>query len=157
MNTQTKKKNLKKKLEKTPDSPGVYIFKDTSGNIIYVGKAVSLKSRVSSYFSQAVDDRTVFLRPEIADFEVIPVSSEGEALVLESLLIKKHQPPFNVNLKDGKTYPYVKISGDPFPYVSVVREIKSKDADYYGPFTDVNHLEKFSVLSAGFFRSEPAA
>ena len=151
MNPQTKKKNLKKKLEKTPDSPVFYVFKDSSGDVIYVGKAVSLKSRVSSYFSQVSDDRTAFLRPEIADFEVIPVSSEGEALVLESLLIKKHQPQFNVNLKDGKTYPYVKISGDPFPYVSVVREVKSKDADYYGPFTDVKSLKQVLRFIRRFF------
>ncbi len=135
------KNSLTEKIQKIPDSPGVYVFKDRKKNVIYVGKAKHLRSRVRSYFSVPLDYRKMSLADEIADIEVIPVVSEGEALLLECSLIKKYQPKYNVDLKDGKTYPYIKITSENFPSVLVVREPKSAVDEYFGPFTDVKALK----------------
>ncbi len=137
------KENLKKKLDSLLDVPGVYLMKNNKGQVIYVGKAFCLKKRVGSYFHNSrIDAKTSALEDKIEDFEVIPVASEAEALILENNLIKKYQPKYNVNLKDGKSYPFVKISSEDFPSINVVREAKDDTSVYYGPFTDAGLIRE---------------
>lgn len=133
---------LKEKIRKIPDAPGVYLFKNKNGRVIYVGKSSKLKSRINSYFVIPSEIKKANLFNEIADIEVIPVASEGEALLLEASLIKKHQPQYNVELKDGKTYPWLKITNEMFPSVLMIREKKKNDGEYFGPFTDVKGLKQ---------------
>ena len=116
---------LQQKLDTLPAKPGCYLFKDATGKIIYVGKAINLRSRVRSYFHESVDSpKTVQLVQHITDLETIIVGSELEALILEMNLIKKHRPKFNVRLKDDKRYPYIKVHwGEPFPTVTVTRQM----------------------------------
>ena len=126
-------------LNNLPSKPGVYLHKDKDGRIIYVGKAVNLRSRVRSYFLKNVDSiKTLQLRRHIADVEVITTDSELEALLLEMNLIKKHQPRYNVRLKDDKRYPYIKVHwADPFPKVTVTRRMEKDGSRYFGPYTSV--------------------
>ena len=138
------KEQLRKKLSNLQDIPGVYLMKDAGGKVIYAGKAASLKKRVSSYFqrNKTADSKTFALSEKIEDFEVIPVASEAEALILENRLIKKYQPKYNVDLKDGKSYPFVKLTSEDFPSIQVVRETKDDRSVYYGPFTDAGLLRE---------------
>jgi excinuclease ABC subunit C len=120
-----------------PEKPGVYLFKDTGGDVLYVGKARSLRSRVRSYFleSRWVDAKTGSLAREIADLETIVVDNEREALALENNLIKQYKPKFNVMLRDDKTYPYIKlIMGEKYPRVYFTRKVKKDGALYFGPY-----------------------
>ncbi len=121
-----------------PAKPGCYLMKNTEGTIIYVGKAISLKNRVRSYFHADAghDAKTRRLVREIANIEWILVGSELEALILEMNLIKKHRPKYNVRLKDDKRYPYIKIHwADPFPKVTVTRQMVEDGSRYFGPYT----------------------
>lgn len=132
---------LKDKISALPTTSGVYLMKDAGGHIIYVGKAVNLRSRVRSYFrGRALDPKTSVLVGNIADLEFLPTHSEAEALILEAALIKEHLPRYNVDLKDGKTYPYIQITNDVFPRVAVVRlnkfDQKVKGCRYFGPYVD---------------------
>lgn len=124
-------------LKNLPTKPGVYLHKDESGNVLYVGKANNLRNRVRSYFHTTVDSiKTQRLRRQIADIEVITTESELEALLLEMTLIKQHRPQFNVRLKDDKRYPYIKVHwADPFPKVTVTRRMVRDGSRYFGPFT----------------------
>ncbi len=127
-------------LEGIPAKPGCYLMKDKAGRVIYVGKAVNLRSRVRSYFhaSAAHEKRTKHLVARIADIEWIVVDSELEALILEMNLIKRHKPKYNVRLKDDKRYPYVRVHwGDPFPKVTMTRRVVNDGSRYYGPYTSV--------------------
>jgi excinuclease ABC subunit C len=127
-------------LEGIPAKPGCYLMKDKAGRVIYVGKAINLRSRVRSYFhAAATHDRKIKeLVARIADIEWIVVDSELEALILEMNLIKKHKPKYNVRLKDDKRYPYVRVHwGDPFPKVTMTRRIVNDGSRYYGPYTSV--------------------
>lgn len=135
---------LLKKLKNLPTSPGVYIHKNADGKIIYIGKAKNLKNRVRSYFQagRGHDRKTRRLVQRIADFEFIVVDSEAEALVLESNLIKKHTPRYNVLLKDDKQYPHLKITNEPFPKVVITRKILRDGAKYYGPFLPASLARK---------------
>jgi excinuclease ABC subunit C len=120
-----------------PESPGVYLFKDASGNVLYVGKAASLRSRVRSYFLESswVDAKTGSLAREIADLETILVGNEREALALEHNLIKQYRPKFNVMLRDDKTYPYIKFTAaEKYPRVYFTRRIKKDGSLYFGPY-----------------------
>jgi len=127
---------IKDKLKQLPTDAGIYIHKNAAGKIIYVGKAKNLRNRVRSYFqsSRNHDPKTRQLVKVIADFEFIVVDNEVEALVLESNLIKKHKPRFNVFLKDDKSYPHLKLTNEPFPKVVVTRKIVRDGSNYYGPF-----------------------
>ncbi len=127
---------MRDKLKQLPTSAGIYIHKNEAGKIIYVGKAKNLRNRVRSYFhsSRNHDPKTRQLVKVIADFEFIVVDNEVEALVLESNLIKKHKPRFNVFLKDDKSYPHLKLTNEPFPKVVVTRKIVRDGSSYYGPF-----------------------
>jgi excinuclease ABC subunit C len=131
--------SLQKKLDTLPIKPGCYLFRDTAGKVIYVGKAISLRSRVRSYFHDSVDSaKTQQLVQAIADLETIIVGSELEALILEMNLIKKHRPKYNVRLKDDKRYPYIKVHyADPFPKVTVTRRMDDDGSRYFGPYTSV--------------------
>lgn len=126
-------------LKNLPTKTGVYLHKNDQGQVIYVGKAVNLRSRVRSYFhnsTQNSSEKNRRLAQEIADIEFIVTSSELEALLLENTLIKKFQPRYNVLLKDDKRYPYIKIHWqDPFPRVTTTRRLQNDGARYYGPYT----------------------
>jgi excinuclease ABC subunit C len=125
-------------LNTLPSKPGCYLMKNAAGAIIYVGKAVSLKNRVRSYFhaENSRDGKTRRLVREIADIEWIVVGSELEALILEMNLIKKHRPKYNVRLKDDKRYPYIKIHwNEPYPKVTVTRQMTDDGSRYFGPYT----------------------
>ncbi|MBE7517158.1 MAG: excinuclease ABC subunit UvrC [Chloracidobacterium sp.] len=127
---------LKEKLKTLPTRAGIYIHKNAASKIIYVGKAKNLRNRVRSYFqsSRNHDPKTRQLVKNIADFEFIVVDNEVEALVLESNLIKKHKPRFNVFLKDDKSYPHLKLTNEPYPKVVITRKIVRDGSHYYGPF-----------------------
>ncbi|MCL4870481.1 MAG: excinuclease ABC subunit UvrC [Anaerolineae bacterium] len=128
---------IKEILDNLPARPGVYLHKDKDGKIIYIGKAVNLRGRVRSYFQANVDSyKTHKLRQQISDIEIIITDSELEALLLEMNLIKKHQPRYNIRLKDDKRYPYIKIHwADPFPKVTVTRRMEKDGSRYFGPYT----------------------
>lgn len=128
-------------LKKLPASPGVYLMKDRDNNIIYVGKAVSLKNRVRQYFqsSRNHSKKVVSMVKNIDSFEYIITDSEVEALILECNLIKKYKPKYNILLKDDKTYPYIKVTvNEEFPRVLKVRKILKDKAKYFGPYTNVS-------------------
>jgi excinuclease ABC subunit C len=127
-------------LDTLPEKPGCYLMKDEDGRIIYVGKAVNLRNRVRSYFHSTAqeDPKTRKLVHNIRDIEWIVVASELEALILEMNLIKRHKPRYNVRLKDDKRYPYIKVHWqNPFPKVTVTRQMKQDGARYFGPYTSV--------------------
>jgi len=132
--------HLKGVLDTLPVKPGCYIMKNASGDVIYVGKAINLRSRVRSYFQEHadLDRKTGKLVAQVADLEWIVVGSELEALILEMNLIKKHRPRFNVRLKDDKRYPYIKVHlASPFPKVTVTRQMIRDGSRYFGPYTSV--------------------
>jgi excinuclease ABC subunit C len=127
----------REKAASLPERPGVYLFKDAAGTVLYVGKATSLRDRVRSYFLQSrwIDAKTGSLVREIADLETIVVDNPREALALENLLIKRHLPKFNVLLRDDKTYPYIKFTAsEKFPRVYFTRKVKKDGSLYFGPY-----------------------
>ncbi len=131
--------NLTLKIKELPLTSGVYLMKNARGKVIYVGKAVSLRKRVQSYFrksrSPGYTSKTDFLVRDIRDIDIIETHSEAEALILEASLIKKYQPKYNINLRDDKTYPFIEITGDAFPRVAIVRPTKkNKNSLYFGPY-----------------------
>lgn len=136
--------NLRTKLEALPDSPGVYLMYNARGEIIYVGKAISLANRVRSYFHVSAQEnpKTRHLVAEIANLDWIVTASEVEALILEANLIKQHRPRFNVRLKDDKRYPYLKITAEPFPRVFITRRMEQDGARYFGPYTSTQTLRE---------------
>ena len=136
----TAPENLSPILKGIPPKPGCYLMKDTAGKVLYVGKAIQLRNRVRSYFHDSVTHsrKTAEMVAKIADVEWIVVDSELEALILEMNLIKRHQPKYNVRLKDDKRYPYIKIHwADPFPKVTVTRQVRDEGSRYFGPYTSV--------------------
>lgn len=143
---------IKNKLKKLPLTPGVYIMKDRFGNIIYIGKAKKLKNRVSQYFmNKNHAEKVKSMVSQVADFDYILTNTELDALMLECNLIKKHQPFYNILLKDGKAYPYIKVNlRDSFPYLEVVRKVKKDGAKYFGPYVGVNPSEIISALSYAY-------
>ena len=136
---------LARQLAALPDQPGVYLWKDAAGEILYVGKAKSLRSRVPGYLSDAepsTPEREALAR-QIAELETIVVPSEAQALLLENNLIKEHQPRFNIRLRDDKSYPQIAVTlSEPFPRVLVVRRVAIPGARYFGPYTDVATLRQ---------------
>lgn len=135
---------LQSKLDHLPAQAGVYLFKNAKGEILYVGKASVLAHRVRSYFQKGGDPspKTRLLLGQIEDFETIVTGSELEALILESNLIKRHRPKFNVILRDDKQYPYLRLPvRENFPRLSIVRKVKKDGALYYGPYTDGSALK----------------
>jgi excinuclease ABC subunit C len=136
---------LQRKLDTLAEGPGVYLWKDAGGDVLYVGKAKRLKQRVRSYFATDFDasPKNRLLQRLIADIETIVVASEAQSLILENNLIKEYRPRFNVRLKDDKSYPSIAVTlGDPFPRVIVTRRRDIPGARYYGPYTDVGQLRR---------------
>ncbi|AYO47554.1 excinuclease ABC subunit UvrC [Streptococcus mutans] len=127
---------IKHKLELLPDSPGCYIHKDKNGTIIYVGKAKNLKNRVRSYFHGSHNTKTELLVSEIEDFEYIVTGSNTEALLLEINLIQENKPKYNIRLKDDKSYPFIKITNEPYPRLLITRQVKKDGGLYFGPYPD---------------------
>ena len=130
--------NIEEELRKLPRSPGVYLMKDKDDNIIYVGKAISLKNRVTQYFRKTNKTNRILKMVSLIDhFEYIVTDNEAEALILECNLIKKNKPRFNVLLKDDKTYPYIKIDiKSAYPNVSIIRRLQNDGAKYFGPYAN---------------------
>jgi len=147
---------LKKKISQFPRTPGVYLMKNRSGVVLYVGKAKSLRARVASYFHDARCDKRIRLPDlvrQVADVEFIETESEVEALLAEARLIKDIRPHFNVNLRDSKLYPYLEITlGDDFPGVYITRRRDNPKSRFYGPFTDVRGLRRSLQLLQRVFR-----
>lgn len=146
--------DLQSKLAHVPDQPGVYLFKDQTGDVLYVGKAAVLSDRVRSYFQKGSDHtpKTTLLVGLIADLETMVTRSELEALILESNLVKRHRPRFNVVLRDDKQYPYLRLPvRDNFPRLSIVRRVQKDGALYYGPYTPAGALrETLKVIKRVF-------
>lgn len=143
----TVKNNLKTKLDNLPAKPGVYQFKDSSGKVIYVGKAKLLRNRVRQYFqSRPQGPKNESMISKIADLEVIVTDSEVEALILEFNLIKELKPRYNVLLKDDKTFPYIVITNERFPRVFPTRSKRNDGSKYFGPYTDVKTM-RFALKS----------
>ena len=137
-----------------PSKPGVYIMRNADGDVIYVGKAARLKDRVRSYFGSAysLEPKTLALRQQIEDFEFIVTGNAGEALILEATLIKKHQPFFNIRLKDDKRYPYLKVDvQNPWPRVSITRRIEKDGARYFGPYASAGSVRATLDLTKKLF------
>ncbi len=129
--------HLKEKLKALPDEPGVYLMKDNSGNIIYIGKAKNLRNRLMTYFTGTKDERALmpFLTEEIADIETVVGGNEKEAFILENELIKRHKPRFNIKLKEGGTFVYLRLDIDQtYPRLEVTRQVKKDGARYFGPY-----------------------
>ncbi len=137
---------------KFPDKPGVYIMKDSSGSPIYVGKAKNLNHRVRSYFAGDKDIKTRFLLANMADIEVIITNTEYEALLLENNLIKQWKPRYNINLKDGKTYPVIRLTKEEFPRIFRTRRIIFDGSEYFGPFPKPHQIDLYLKLIERHFR-----
>ena len=134
--------NLESKLKNLPDKPGIYQYKNEKGKVIYVGKAINLKNRVRSYFHNGVTSpKTLALVSKIADLELIVTDNEIEALVLENNLIKDLKPRYNINLKDDKSYPFIKVTKEPYPRVYPTRRVIKDGSRYFGPYTDVKNMK----------------
>lgn len=133
---------LENKLQNLPAEPGVYQFKNEKGKIIYIGKAKNLRNRVRSYFHSSVDSpKTKIMVEKVTDLELLITSSEMEALILENNLIKQHKPRYNVNLKDDKSFPYIRITNEPYPQIYSTRTIEKDGSKYFGPYTDVKNMK----------------
>jgi len=129
---------LARRVAALPDQPGVYLFTDARGQLLYVGKAVSLRKRVASYFQRptALSPRIATMVRAVSDLEVRPTASEAEALLLESRLIKEQKPRYNVAFRDDKSYPMLKVTNEPFPRLVVTRRRLADGGRYFGPYTD---------------------
>jgi len=138
--------DIQQKISQIPNSPGVYFFRDNKGEIIYIGKAKVLRNRVRSYFNSPTgkDPKTLVMVKNIADLEWLVVRSEVEALLTEANLIKEHKPRYNVFLKDDKTFPYIRITNEPYPRVEIIRQknLTKDDHNYFGPYTDAGYLRE---------------
>ncbi|MBO4665318.1 MAG: GIY-YIG nuclease family protein, partial [Paludibacteraceae bacterium] len=137
-----KEDNIALLLKRIPESPGVYQYFDKDGQIIYVGKAKNLHRRVNSYFSKDYQSsKTRQLVAHIADIKYVVVDSEQDAFLLENNLIKQYQPHYNILLKDGKSYPSICITREPYPRIFKTRTINKKVGEYYGPFGFSNTVD----------------
>ncbi|MBN2098390.1 MAG: excinuclease ABC subunit UvrC [Dehalococcoidia bacterium] len=153
MNTESTR--LEQQLEAFPARPGVYLFKDVGGAILYVGKASSLRHRVASYFSAARDlpPKTLRMMERAADLDYYVTDSEQEAILLECILIKKHRPHYNIRLKDDKTYPYLKLTvNEDWPRAHLTRRVAKDGARYFGPFASAGSVHTTIALLEKLFR-----
>lgn len=148
-------KELKDKVAGLPDTPGVYIFKDAEGRVIYIGKAKSLKKRVQSYFSRFLNSKTQVMVLRIKDIEYKLCQTESLALLLEASLIHKYIPKYNVSLRDDKSFPLIKITNDDFPAICITRKRVADGSHYFGPYTSAGLLkEALKIIRKHFpFRS----
>src|SRR5438132_12816435 len=146
---------VRARLDSLPTQPGVYVMKDKSGEVVYVGKAVNLRARVGQYFQERSGDTRAFipfLEDLLGDVEVMITPSEKDAVLLENELIKKHRPRFNVKLRDDKNFISLRLSGThPYPRLEVVRRIKKDGARYFGPFASASSIrETLSIVNRHF-------
>ena len=151
---------LKNKLVEIPTDPGVYQFSDTKKQIIYIGKAKNLRNRLRSYLnSKSHSPKNVAMLRNAINVDWIVVRNEVEALITEANLIKTHSPKYNILMKDDKTFPFIRITNEPYPQVLLTRKIINDNSKYYGPFTDVRHLrttmkalhELFPIRSCNYY------
>lgn len=153
--------SLEEKLDNLPTNPGVYQFKEKNGEIVYVGKAINLRNRVRSYFRKSYkpDPRREAMVSKIRDLELIVTDTEVEALILETTLIQKFKPRYNIDLKDDKSYPYIVITNEPYPRVFATRRVIRDGSRYFGPYSDVKNMhaslkmirEMYRVRSCNYF------
>lgn len=146
-------KDLADKIKSLSLTSGVYLMKDADGKIIYVGKAVSLRKRVQSYFrTKQTMSKTDQLVLEIHDIDTVHTNSEAEALILEASLVKQHMPKYNFDLRDDKSYPYIEITGEKFPRIDFVRpRVKNKTSHYYGPYVDAKLIREAMTIIRKIF------
>ncbi|MBX6752922.1 MAG: excinuclease ABC subunit UvrC [Thermorudis peleae] len=147
------KEHLAERLAALEPAPGVYLMKDAQGNVIYVGKAASLRARVRSYFGSrsGMDAKTRELVEHIADFEVIRTDTETEALILENELIKRYRPRYNILLRDDKTYPFIRITNEPYPRVIATRRLVQDGSRYFGPYPSAGAVHRTLELLKRLF------
>ena len=144
---------LKNKAKSLPPVPGVYLFKNQNDEIIYVGKAKNLKNRVSSYFNKHQDRyKTQLLVRHIDNFDFVTVETETDAFLLENILIKKHKPKYNIQLKDDKSYPWIVIKNEHFPRVLYTRQLVKDGSEYFGPYTSVNMVRAMINMFKKMFK-----
>lgn len=136
--------------KKLPDSPGVYLMKDRENKVIYVGKAASLRDRVSQYFRAQDSPKNRMLVRNIEDIEYIATENEVEALVLESNLVKEHTPRYNVRLRDDKAYPYIRITNEEYPRICIARRRERDGAQYFGPYPSSKAVREMIKIASGF-------
>ena len=139
-------KRLRESVKQFPTQAGVYLMRNTEDTIIYVGKAKNLRNRVRSYFAGSKDVKTRVLVSHIHDIDHVVCANEYEALLLENSLIKEHKPRYNINLKDGKTYPVIRITNEEYPRVFRTRRIIQDGSEYFGPYPDVHALDTYLEL-----------
>jgi len=144
---------IQDKLKTVPKKPGVYLLRDHKGKMIYIGKAKNLHNRIRSHFSSVKyeDSKHQWMMKTVMDFETIVTDSEVEALILEANLVKVHKPRYNVNLKDDKSYPYIRITHECYPRVFITRNIKSDGSKYFGPYTDVGSIRQLMAAVRRIF------
>tara|TARA_B100000315_G_C14595953_1_gene599322 strand:- start:5294 stop:7132 length:1839 start_codon:yes stop_codon:yes gene_type:complete len=158
--------SLNNKIKQIPRNPGVYLFKNESGKILYIGKARVLRGRVRSYFQKSSQHspKTISLMVRVSDVEWIVTGTEVEALITEANLIKEYKPKYNIDLKDDKSFPYIRITKEPYPQVLLTRKVIKDGSKYFGPFTDVRYLREtlkvvhkvFPVRSCSYFIDQKA-
>lgn len=142
---------LRLKAARAPASPGIYIMKDKEGSIIYVGKAVILQNRLRSYFSKQLDIKTRALMKRVHEIEYIITNNEFEALLLENTYIKQHKPRYNIQLKDGKSYPVICITNEEYPRVFKTRNIRENAGEYFGPYANVKMVDTYLEIIVKLF------
>jgi excinuclease ABC subunit C len=135
-----------------PEEPGVYVMKDSNGNVLYVGKAKLLKKRLASYFQKNIPDRVSFLMSKVEDIEYVATDNETEALLLEYNFIKKYKPRYNIHFRDDKKYPYIKITNEDFPRIIVSRKVEEDGAYYFGPYSDAGSARRMLALARNIFK-----
>ena len=149
------KRGFEERFNVLPSRPGVYLFQDASGNVLYVGKGANLHNRVRSYFAafHTLSPKLQRMVAQVSDFEFFVTDSEQEALILECNLIKRHRPHYNVRLKDDKTYPYIKVAlNEEWPRVLLTRRVENDGGRYFGPFASASSVRKTLDLLKKLFR-----
>ncbi|KAA3631714.1 MAG: excinuclease ABC subunit UvrC [Calditrichaeota bacterium] len=149
------KTDLQLKLKNLPTTPGVYLFKNKAGKFIYIGKAKNLKNRVRTYFQSPdkLDPKTERMISKAVDFDLMETANEVEALILEANLVREYKPQYNVDLKDDKHFPYIKITtNEPFPRVLIVRRLEKDGSTYFGPYTSAKNMRRTVHFLTGLFK-----
>ena len=143
--------DIAKKIKSMPDAAGVYLMKNAAGQVIYIGKAKSLKRRLNSYLGRELSAKSISMLSRVRDIEYILAPTESLALLLESNLIHKYKPRYNISLRDDKSFPFVKITGEEFPAVCITRRKAADGSRYFGPYTDVKLLRQALKIIRRYF------
>ena len=157
MSTTPEQDLLAERIRALPEEPGVYLFKDAKGKVLYVGKAKSIRDRVRNYLGAGSDEdpKTRALMQRARDVDYISTRTEVEALILECNLIKEYRPRYNIRLRDDKKYPYIRITHDPFPRVLLTRTLVNDGSEYFGPYSDVGAMRRTLALLQRVFQCRP--